>query len=216
MAVPLTAGPRVARWLTALSAAGALTLCMAATRPAQDRHTPVPLFANGGFESPVAPANNFTRLGAGSALGEWKVTGGNVDLIGAGFWQAAEGNQSLDLEGDIPGTIEQPIATRFGGCYTVNFWLAGNPDGGPAIKRGYARVTQNAIGHPFIQKTLAFDTTGKTRADLGYVQQRFRFRALAPTVTLTFTSITGGGYGPVIDAVSVIPAHPLDCRSGRF
>ncbi|WP_433184244.1 choice-of-anchor C family protein [Actinoallomurus sp. CA-150999] len=215
MAVPLTAGPRVARWLTALFAVGALTLCMASIRPAQDRRTPVPLFTNGGFESPMVSANTFMRFGAGSAIETWKVTGGNVDLIGAGFWQAAEGNQSLDLDGDAPGTVEQPVTTRFGGCYTVAFSLAGNPDGGPAIKRGYLRVTQNAIGHPTVQKNFAFDTTGKTRTDLGYVQQRFRFRALAPTVTLTFASTTGGGYGPVIDAVTVTPAHLLDCRFGR-
>jgi choice-of-anchor C domain-containing protein len=202
--------------ITALPAAGALTLCMAAVQPAHAQKTPVPLFADGGFENPTVPANTFTRFGVGGTIGPWKVTDGTVDLVGTGFWQAAEGHQSLDLEGDGPGTIEQPIPTRFGGCYTVTFSLAGNPDGGPSIKRGFARVTQNGIGHPTTQKNFTFDTTGKTRANLGYVQERFRFRALTPTVTLSFASTTGGGYGPVIDGVSVALSHPLECRFGHL
>jgi hypothetical protein len=97
----------------------------------------------------------------------------------------------------------------------VTFALAGNPDGGPSVKRGWARVSQNTLGHPTVQKNFIFNTTGKSRSNMGYTQQKFRFRALAPTGTLSFASTTGGGYGPVIDAVNVTPSNPVECRLVR-
>jgi choice-of-anchor C domain-containing protein len=222
MTVPLIRTPRVGRLVSALPAVGALTLSMAVAPPAAQALThqppapaPAPMLANGGFEAPGVPGNSFIRYGTGSTIGPWKVAQGNVDLTGPSFWQSADGRQSLDLEGSESGTIEQPLALRIGGCYTVSFALAGNPDGGPSIKRGWARMSQNTLGHPTVQKNFMFNSTGKTHANMGYIGQRFRFRALAPAGTLTFASTTGGGYGPVIDAVTVTPSSPVDCRLVR-
>jgi choice-of-anchor C domain-containing protein len=209
---PITS--RVAGSIAALPAIGALTLCVTTAQPARAQHTAVTSFANGGFENPVVPANTFTPFTAGSTIGPWRVAAGTVDLVGSGFWQAAEGGQSIDLNGNTPGMIEQPAQTRFGGCYTVTYTLAGNPDGGPAIKRGFARVTQIGVGHPSFQRNFAFDTTGKSRAAMGYVQQRFRFRALSHGITVTFGSATPGAFGPVIDGVALTQSHPQDCRGG--
>jgi ABC-type Mn2+/Zn2+ transport system ATPase subunit len=97
----------------------------------------------------------------------------------------------------------------------VTFALAGNPDGGPTVKRGFARVVQHAIGHPTVQKNFIFNTAGKSRGNMGYVPQRFRFRAFAPVSTLTLASTTGGGYGPVVDAVNVTQSNPIECRLVR-
>lgn len=217
MTVPLTRGP--ARLVSALPPVCAVALSIAAAAPAAQARTapsaPAPMIANGGFETPAVPANAFIRYGTGSTIGPWRVTQGNVDLIGANFWQAADGRQSVDLEGSESGSIDQPLALRVGGCYTVTFALAGNPDGGPSIKRGWARVTQHTLGHPTVQKNFIFNTTGKSRGNMGYVPQRFRFRSLARTGTLSFASTTGGGYGPVVDAVTVIPTNPVECRLAR-
>ncbi|MDN3353366.1 choice-of-anchor C family protein [Actinomadura sp. DC4] len=217
MTVPLR---RISRLTSALPpvCAVALSIAAAVAPAAQARAAvpgPGPLAINGGFETPSIPANAFIRYGVGSSIGPWRVTQGNVDLTGANFWQAADGRQSLDLEGSDSGTIEQPVSTRIGGCYTVAFALAGNPDGGPTVKRGYARVSQRTLGHPTVQKNFIFNTTGKTRANMGYVSQRFRFRAFAPSATLTFASTTGGGYGPVVDAVTVTLSNPIECRLVR-
>jgi choice-of-anchor C domain-containing protein len=219
MTVPLARSPQVSRLISALPPVCAVALSVAALAPAAQARTAnpgtTPLVANGGFETPAIPANAFIRYGVGSTIGPWRVTEGNVDLTGANFWQTADGRQSLDLEGSESGRIEQQIAIRIGGCYTVTFALAGNPDGGPMIKRGFARVSQQTIGHPTVQKNFVYNTTGKTRANMGYVAERFRFRALASTATLTFASTTGGGYGPVVDAVSVVPSNPVECRLVR-
>lgn len=220
MSVPLPRSPRISRMARALPPVCAAALSIAAAAPAAQAHTkaspnPAPLLANGGFEYPAIPANAFIRYGMGSTIGPWRVTGGNVDLTGANFWQTADGRQSLDLEGSESGTIEQRLATRVGGCYTVNFALAGNPDGGPTIKRGFARVVSHTLGHPTVQKNFVFNTSGKSRARMGYVAERFRFRSLAPAATLSFSSTTGGGYGPVIDAVNVTQSNPIECRLVR-
>jgi choice-of-anchor C domain-containing protein len=220
MSVPLPRSPRISRMARALPPVCAAALSIAAAAPvAQARTTaspaPAPLLANGGFEYPAIPGNAFIRYGTGSTVGPWRVTEGNVDLTGANFWQTADGRQSLDLEGSESGTVAQNLPTRVGGCYTVTFALAGNPDGGPTVKRGYARVVSHTLGHPTVQKNFVFNTSGKSRANMGYVSARFRFRALAPTATLSFTSTTGGGYGPVIDAVNVTQSNPIECRLVR-
>ena len=217
MTVPLRRGPQVSRLISALPPVCAVALSIAAAAPAAQARTapPTPLLANGGFEAPAIPMNSFIRYGTGSTIGPWRVAQGNVDLTGANFWQAADGRQSLDLEGSDSGTVEQRLATHVGGCYTVTFALAGNPDGGPTVKRGFARVVQHAIGHPTVQKNFIFNTAGKSRGNMGYVPQRFRFRAFAPVSTLTLASTTGGGYGPVIDAVNVTQSNPIECRLVR-
>ena len=183
MTVRLPRGPHISRRISALPPVCAVTLSIAAVMPAAQARTtpppPVPMLANGGFETPAIPANAFIRYGTGSTIGPWRVSEGNVDLTGANFWQTADGRQSIDLEGSESGKIEQRLATRIGGCYTVTFALAGNPDGGPTVKRGYARVYQNTLGHPTVQKNFIFNTAGKSRSNMGYVPQRFRFRALS-------------------------------------
>jgi choice-of-anchor C domain-containing protein len=219
MTVSLTRTPNGTRLLRTLPPICAVALSVAAAAPAGSANAappaPQPMIANGGFENPPVPANAFIRYGTGSTIGPWRVTQGNVDLIGANFWQSADGRQSLDLEGSESGTVEQPLALRIGGCYTVAFALAGNPDGAPTIKRGWAKVVQHTLSHPTVQKNFIFNTSGKTRTNMGYVPQRFRFRALAPSATLSVSSTTGGGYGPVVDAITVTPSAAIDCRLAR-
>ena len=86
-------------------------------------------FDDGSFEYPTAPANAFSTLSSGQSIGPWKVSGGGVDLIGAGFWQAAEGNQSVDLNAVRPGAVAQTFSTVPGRKYTVRYSLAANPRG---------------------------------------------------------------------------------------
>ncbi|MEU1424593.1 choice-of-anchor C family protein [Kitasatospora sp. NPDC005751] len=160
-------------------------------------------FDDGSFETPKVAANSFLGLSAGQSIGPWRVTGGSVDLIGAGFWQAAEGDQSVDLNGSSQGTVAQTFATTPGATYSVTYALAGNPEGGPAVKTGRALVD----GQDF--QDFSFDTTGKSRAAMGYVGRQFTFVATSASTTLAFASTTGSGaYGPVVDDVQV-----RECRA---
>ncbi|MFJ8694234.1 choice-of-anchor C family protein [Streptomyces roseolilacinus] len=176
--------------LAGLLATGAVT-ALASPASAASR------FDDGSFEYPTAPAGSFTTLSAGQSIGPWKVTGGAVDLIGAGFWQAAEGDQSVDLNATVPGTVSQTFTTAPGKKYTVTYSLAANPEGGPAVRTGRVLVD----GQNF--QDFSFDATGKTRTAMGYVTRQVTFVANGPTTTLGFASTVSGAYGPVIDDVRV-------------
>ncbi|MFJ8476708.1 choice-of-anchor C family protein [Kitasatospora sp. NPDC094011] len=178
------------------------TTSLAAPAQAAGGHRAVSRFDDGSFEYPKAPANNFTDLVAGQTIGPWQITGGSIDLIGAGFWQAAEGDQSIDLNGNAPGTIAQTFATTPGATYSVSYALAGNPGGGPAVRTGKALID----GQDF--QDFSFDVTGKTKAAMGYVGRQFSFVAYNSSTTLTFQSTVGGAFGPVLDDVRVKECKP--------
>ncbi|MEU3602475.1 choice-of-anchor C family protein [Streptomyces sp. NPDC006798] len=156
-------------------------------------------FDNGSFEYPLAPANSFSTHAAGSSLGPWRVGAGGIDLIDNGFWQAAEGDQSIDLNAGSPGSVAQTFTTVPGKTYTVSYSLAGNPEGvnQPVVKTGRALID----GQNF--QDFTFDVTGKTRANMGYVNRQFTFTAGAAATTLGFVSSTTGAHGPVLDNVQV-------------
>ncbi|MFJ9611473.1 choice-of-anchor C family protein [Kitasatospora sp. NPDC101176] len=181
--------------LAVLLVVGATAL--AAPAHAAGGHRALSRFDDGSFETPKAPANSFTGVAAGQTIGPWKVTAGSVDLIGAGFWQAAEGDQSLDLNGSGSGTIAQSFTTTPGTTYSVTYALAGNPEGGVALRTGRALID----GQDF--QDFSFDVTGRTRAAMGYVGRQFTFVAQGTSTTLSFVSTVGGAYGPVLDDVQV-------------
>ncbi|MFG2904333.1 choice-of-anchor C family protein [Kitasatospora sp. NPDC048286] len=188
--------------IAAVALLAATATALTAPAQADGGHRTAGRFDGGGFEYPKAPANAFATLGTGQAIGPWRITAGNVDLIGAGFWQAAEGDQSVDLNGSTPGSVAQTFTTVPGTTYTVTYALAGNPAGGVPVRTGVARID----GQDF--QAFSFDVTGRTTAAMGYVGRQFTFVAQNPTTTLGFTSTVAGAYGPVIDNVQV-----KECKS---
>jgi choice-of-anchor C domain-containing protein len=155
-------------------------------------------FSDGSFETPVATPGSFDRFFAPASLGPWTVTEGSVDLSGAGFWQNADGLQSLDLEGTVgTGAVAQTFTTVPLLKYRVSYKLAGNPASGPTIKTGQVLANGNVI------QNFSFDITGKTFTNMGYVGKETHFIATGLSSTLTFRSTTNSGYGPVIDDVEV-------------
>ncbi|MFE7191474.1 choice-of-anchor C family protein [Kitasatospora sp. NPDC057595] len=176
----------------------------AAAVPAQgaDGHRALSRFDDGSFETPKAPANNFVELNAGQTIGPWTVIAGSADLTGAGFWQVAEGDQAVDLNGNTTGTIAQSFTTVPGTLYSVTYALAGNPAGGNPVRTGRALID----GQNF--QDFSFDVTGKTKAAMGYVGRQFSFVAQNTTTTLSFASTVAGAFGPVIDNVQVKECKP--------
>lgn len=192
----------VRRILAAVVAAGLLTVGTAAPAHATTG------FVDGDFESGAAATGGFTRYFAPATMGGWTVTQGSVDLIGAGFWEAADGDQSVDLDGAFtPGGVAQTFEVIPLLKYRVTYLLAGNPDSGPMVKTGQVLANGNPI------QNFSFDVTGKTRSDMGYVLKRTHFFATSPAATLEFRSTTGSGYGPVIDAVHVESCLLVVCFS---
>ncbi|MFI2620307.1 choice-of-anchor C family protein [Streptomyces sp. NPDC018584] len=152
---------------------------------------------DGGFEYPAAPVNAFQSFQSGESIGPWSVSRGGVDLIGRGYWQAADGGQSVDLNRLSPGTVSQTFATTRNRTYTVTYALAGNVNGAPSVKTG--RVLVDGAE----EQRFSFDTTGKSHASMGWSTQRFAFVATGENTTLTFSSTTPGANGPAIDKVKI-------------
>lgn len=167
--------------------------------PSPSPHPSRSVLADGSLETPRVKPNTFQTFTAGQFLGPWKVTIGSVDLKDAGYWQAAKGKQSMDLNGNETGAVSQTFATVTGTAYTVRYALAGNSDGqAPAVKTGTVLIDGQNV------QDLSFDATGKTHTDMGYVTRQVHFVATGKSTTLTFASTTPNAGGPVIDDVTVI------------
>ncbi len=179
-----------------LLALGSGTALAAPERDADTADASAVRVDDGSFEYPTAPANSYLTVSEGQSIGPWQVTRGGVDLIGAGFWQAAEGNQSVDLNAARPGTVSQTFSTKPLTKYTVTYSLAANP-GGPAVKTGRVLVNGQNV------QSFSFDSTGKTRANMGYEERQVTFLSLGFSATLSFDSTVSGAFGPVIDDVKV-------------
>jgi choice-of-anchor C domain-containing protein len=152
-----------------------------------------------GFENPVATAGSFDAYFAGQQMGVWTVTRDDVHLIGAGFWQSAEGLQSLDLDGGLNGAIKTSINITPLISYKVSYALAGNPASGPTIKTGKVLVNGN------VAQSFSFDITGKSLSNMGYVRKSFLILLTTSSkLNLEFSSTTNPtGFGPVLDDVRV-------------
>ena len=152
---------------------------------------------NGSFEQGTAPGS-FTTVSAGQTnITGWTVGGaGGVDYIGS-YWQAQDGSRSIDLSGTRAGSISQTLSTVIGQQYLVKFFLAGNPDGGGAVK-----LIVSSIGgaEPQID---TFSTVGSSRQNMNWTQVSYLFTAFSSASTLTFASGTNNAYGPAIDNVTV-------------
>jgi choice-of-anchor C domain-containing protein len=107
-------------------------------------------FTNGSFElASVNPGAGFATLAAGSTqITGWEVFGSTIDYIGT-FWEAADGNRSVDLNGNAgPAGIRQTFDTLVGATYRVEFAMAGNPDGLPDMKQ--VLVESGAVSDSFL------------------------------------------------------------------
>jgi len=159
------------------------------------------LLVNGGFE--IGPAaqgeSGFVSLNEGSnAIQGWTVTRGSVDYIGP-YWQHAEGQRSLDLNGMVRGGIAQTIKTTKGQRYRVTFSLSGNP----TFAEGEEKVKTLGLRAGETSTTFTFDTTGRNTGDMGWVNRTWDFVASADHTTIEFYSLSGQSCGPVLDNVWV-------------
>lgn len=158
---------------------------------------------NGSFESGSIDPGAFTTLGLGStAITGWVVGGLGIDYIGT-YWQAADGNRSIDLSGNDKGSISQLLTgLTIGQGYTVTFALAGNPDGGGSTKVAVASDggSQSSVFN-FLQG-------GNTKSNMGWIDQTFNFTATGTSANLTFSATQNDPYGPALDNVRISSAVP--------
>ena len=164
------------------------------------------LVRNGGFEAPTVVGADYRIVAAGGTIGPWTVASGAVDFIACGFWQAAEGCQSVDMNSCEAAAIEQTLATKKGRHYGLCFSLAGNPDAAPRRKALEVWWAGSRIA------TVEFDVAKRDRAGMGWARYSYAVVAPSDSVVLKFKSRTPGCYGPVLDDV-VVRELPMQVAS---
>jgi choice-of-anchor C domain-containing protein len=165
------------------------------------------LIINGGFEMPVVPKDKFTTLQAGStALTGWTILFGSVDVVNKGYWPSFDGDQSLDLDGNAPGGIQQTFDTKDLTDYTLIFWYANNPD----MPNKLASARYDIFGSEPLGG-LSFTHVGSTRAKMNYTMTLDDFVADSDRTTIRFSSLdqTDSKFGIVLDAVTIVPSSSL-------
>jgi choice-of-anchor C domain-containing protein len=151
---------------------------------------------NGGFTGPITGVVN---VGTGSTvIPGWTVTSGNVDWI-QGYWQSADGDTfSIDLNGFSPGAISQTIATVVGQTYDLTFDMSGNPDNGSDV-----RTMLVSAGGPNSVFVYTFTVGPNGHDNMNWVQDSLIFKATSTSTAITFTSGSGGAFGPALDNVRI-------------
>jgi choice-of-anchor C domain-containing protein len=142
----------------------------------------------------------------GTAIDGW-VIGGNVDHIGD-FWAAQDGNQSVDLNGTVVGSLTQGVSLMSGQLYNLTFYLSGNPDGPPNPK------TLDVSVDGF--SSSVFMVNPVNRLAMNWAPFSFNFVASGTGMfDLVFQSTSQGGggvggcpsggncFGPALDNVSI-------------
>jgi choice-of-anchor C domain-containing protein len=158
---------------------------------------PAETIVNGSFESGCLFSGTFQTLTASNnCLAGWTITSGSVDLIRT-YWQSADGLYNLDMAGNEPGAIQQTIPTLIGQLYQVSFFLSGNPDGGGGIRTLHVQADGGPLG------IYSFSTAGRTKSNMGWIEQNYLFTATGASTALTFASGMTGPYGPALDNVSI-------------
>jgi choice-of-anchor C domain-containing protein len=169
-------------------------------KPDKDKN----LLVNGSFEEGPEPnGNGFISLDEGSKdIKGWVVTRGQIDYVGS-YWQPADGKRSFDLHGSPGfGGVKQTFATKKGQKYRVTFSLAGNVDGAVPEKK----LGVKAAGK---EEKFSFDSTGKSKTDMGWTTQVWDFTAADNETTLEFFTLMDDdpNCGPCLDNVSVVAAE---------
>jgi hypothetical protein len=186
-----------------------LVLLAAGWAPASD------LLVNGNFET-----GNPSTYTQGQTVGAgWTVDvvpgspplDHSVDLTGPGlnYWTSYDGLQSLDLDGsnsnfNNAGAVSQTFADDSGSPVVISFQMGGNFYDGDLS----ALKTMELLwdGSP----TATFDYSlhaGDTRSNFTWDSHSLTIPTarVSGNDTITFRSLGGSGYGPVIDAVSAVP-----------
>ncbi|MEV4344107.1 hypothetical protein AB0J83_06470 [Actinoplanes sp. NPDC049596] len=156
-----------------------------------------PTFGDG-FEKPTVDGAYY-RYAAGTQLGPWTVTRGDVNVASTSYWQVSEGRQNLGLDGAVAATFAtEPLLT-----YRISWDLAGDPTAPPTVKTGELRVNDKVI------QAMSFDTTGRTAATMGYLRRAAYVLAKGPSFRVEFA-----GAGTVIDDVRVDACLLIICPKG--
>lgn len=156
--------------------------------------------ANGSFESGINPGIN-TPISSpnSSSITDWAVTAGDIDYIGS-LWTASDGTRSIDLNGSTTsGTLSTTSIVfspdEIGVSQTILFDLAVNGTGTKDVQVSISGAS--SVNYSINSTTSNPGTSGNLWTTKSYT---FTPVTTAP-VTLEFTSLSTGSFGPALDNV---------------
>ena len=169
---------------------------------------PVNLLTNGSFETTTGPSYPIVPVlsGDSTTIPGWTVvtpsfyggSGGSVDLIKSPYWNAEDGNYSIDLAGssNTPGGIYQDVTTVSGAQYTLTYWSAVNGDQTPG--------TTHSLDVTFNGTVVATIQEAGAGRPLLWVQHTVTVTAGSTSSRIEFDDVTPGdtNQGPALDNVS--------------
>ena len=147
---------------------------------------------SGNCGSPCLPVGTITG---------WTVTQGNVDWIG-NYWQASPGSgNSIDMDGFYSaGGISQTVYLG-PGQYVLSFYLAGNSYDTP----NHSPIKHLNVSAGSVSENFAFDTTGKSNGNMGWVKETVSFNASGlTTIAFKSTDTVDIAWGPAIGSASLL------------
>ena len=156
------------------------------------------LLVNGGLESTANPKmpDDLIYMSVTkntSALPGWKIVSGAVDVVPSSYWQASQGNDSVDLIG-TPGVgkISQTFATTPGTTYFLTFDFSINPEAGPFNEIPTTKQLQVSAmnGSSTLTSQIYQGTVGsRTKAGMQYTSESFEFTATGTSSTLVLAAL---------------------------
>lgn len=169
------------------------------------------LISNGSFELPIQTTGGYQTISTSPAVAgfDWVVSSGTVDV---GYlpvspfieYQAYEGKQALDLNGNENGTIYQEFSTMIGQLYSLSFAYADNPNEGGIST---ANITVTDINNSLLSASISHNTsTNGPPPNANWTLFSGTFTAASTTTRLTFTSTSASNSasgGIILDAVAV-------------
>ena len=180
------------------------------------------LLQNGSFEqlnlaaTPIN-ASGFVTLHPGqTSLTGWAVSGNTVDVVPGTYWQASNGNWSVDLTGTPGvGALTQVVATSAGTTYKLTFDLSSNPENltDEATLAKKLRVSMESAGNVLLNQVDFSTYTGtRTKSNMMYVKETLYFTANSTATAISLASMAPAGAsasgvytGPVIDNLDLEP-----------
>jgi choice-of-anchor C domain-containing protein len=173
-------------------------------------------FQNGSFEyftvTDFTPYPNIYAVPYGSTgITNWTAIGAtstdSIELINKSYWQAADADWSLDLNGVVPGGIKTTFETVKDTTYKVTFYMSGNFDGDNATSPS-RQLRVQATGSDYEDYTFS-KPSDWDRNNMRWAKMEYDFTATGSETTLSFISLetTNQNAGPALDKVqlSVVP-----------
>jgi choice-of-anchor C domain-containing protein len=173
----------------------------AAARPASN--PAANLLVNGDFRQSPRPARYQTVEKGSKEIAAWSVVKGDVDVDGPDpNMPLFRGMVTIDLDGTMPGAVQQTFDTKPNQSYRVSFVLSGNFQCGPGMKTLRLTVDESTQDFPF-------DVSGRTATNMGWTDKSVSFMATGAKTTLQFESLDDpkSSCGPVIANVSVVESE---------